>query len=177
MRKRKLNTLSGKIVRPTADRLRESIFNIISSLVPDAVVLDLFAGTGALGIEALSRGAKFCVFIDNNRSSIDIIKKNIVICELKNKASILKWDITRSLDCLSPIRHEFDLIFMDPPYNENMVFPAMTQLKQSQRLRQNATIVVEHSSLEKIPDHITCYDVIDERAYGKTVVSILNYHT
>ena len=77
LKKRKLSTLSGKDIRPTADRLRESIFNIISALVHNAVIVDLFAGTGALGLEALSRGAEFCMFIDKNKTALDIIKKNI----------------------------------------------------------------------------------------------------
>jgi len=177
LKKRKLSTLSGKDIRPTADRLRESIFNIISPFVMNAVMLDLFAGTGALGIEALSRGASFCLFIDNNKNALDIIKKNLALCRFEKKTMIRKWDIIKNLDCLLSIPSKFDLVFMDPPYHQNMIHPALDLLQGTQKLKNGATIVVEHAMPEAMPEDLLCFQVIDQRHYGKTTVSILKYTT
>ena len=174
-KKRKLTPLSGKDIRPTADRLRESIFNIISPFVDNAVSLDLFAGTGALGIEALSRGADFCCFIDNNKKALDLIKKNLALCRFENKSMVKKWDIARNLDCLLSIHWEFDLVFMDPPYHQKMILPALDHLHRTLKVKNAATIVIEHALLEAIPENLSCYRIIDQRQYGKTAITILTY--
>ena len=95
---KKLYSVHGSATRPTADRLRESIFNILSTRVFKAVVLDLFAGTGALGIEALSRGAVSAVFVDNSRKAVSIIRRNITSCAFDQRANIIKWDIKKNLN-------------------------------------------------------------------------------
>ncbi|MEA3417324.1 MAG: RsmD family RNA methyltransferase [Thermodesulfobacteriota bacterium] len=100
LKAKKLYSARGRVVRPTSDRLRESIFNILSFHIKQAVVLDLFAGTGALGIEALSRGAESAVFVDIHNGALSIIKRNIKACELENKSKIIKWDIVKNLNCI-----------------------------------------------------------------------------
>ncbi len=175
LKRRKLQTLPGKNIRPTSDRLRESIFNILSTQVSDAVVLDLFSGTGAMGIEALSRGAKFCVFIDKNKNALDLVRKNSAHCGLENCTLILGWDLARNLDCLKTLGKNFDLVFMDPPYHQAMVHPALIHLHTSAMLKNGARIVIEHGSREIVPDEITGYEKSDQRQYGKTTVSILTY--
>ena len=172
---RKLYTLPGKDIRPTSDRLRESIFNILSSRVSDAVFLDLFAGTGALGIEALSRGARFGVFIDKYNHAFDVIKKNIRLCSLDTKSKIIKWDIGKNLNCLIPVQHMFDMVFMDPPYHQNMVDKALNHLLQSQKLMNNACVIIEHSPLESILVNVSGLKAVDQRKYGKSVVSFLQH--
>jgi 16S rRNA (guanine966-N2)-methyltransferase len=138
-------------------------------------VLDLFAGTGALGIEALSRGAESVVFVDNNRGVISVIDRNVRSCALGNRAKIIKWNIKKNLNCLKSIRPAFNLVFLDPPYNQSMVKPALSNLEQSRSPGKEACIVIEHSHLEKIPKDLLNFEVIDQRKYGKTLVSFLNY--
>ncbi len=175
LRGKRLRSVHGKAIRPTADRLRESIFNILSSGVLEAVVLDLFAGTGALGIEALSRGAESAVFIDSSSEAISTIASNVKLCAFDNRAIIIKWNIEYNLNCLKSIKPAFDLIFIDPPYNKNMIKPALIHLDRSGSLRKGACLVVEHSPFEPIPDDLFVFQITDQRRYGKTLVSFLNY--
>ena len=128
---KKLYTIPGTLIRPTADRLRESIFNILSYLVKEAVVLDLFAGTGALGIEALSRGADSAVFIDNNKKALSVIERNIQSCAVDNRSQIIRWDIVKNLNCINSVDSKFNLVFMDPPYNKGMIKPTLNNLHDS----------------------------------------------
>jgi 16S rRNA (guanine966-N2)-methyltransferase len=172
---KKLRTVHGKAIRPTADRLRESIFNILSSRVLEAVVLDLFAGTGALGIEALSRGAESAVFIDSSSKALAIISSNIKSCDLDNRATIIKWNIKYNLNCLKLNVPPFDLIFLDPPYNQNMIKSALIHLDRSGSIKKGACLVVEHSPVEPIPEDLFVFQMKDQRRYGKTLVSFLNY--
>jgi 16S rRNA (guanine966-N2)-methyltransferase len=172
---KKLYSIPGTTIRPTADRLRESIFNILSFRVQDAVVLDLFAGTGAFGIEALSRGAESAVFVDNNREVISVIDRNVRSCALDNRAKIIKWNIKKNLNCLKSFKRAFNLIFLDPPYNQSMVKPALSNLEQSRSLGKEAYFVIEHSPLEKITNDLSNFEVTDQRRYGRALVSFLNY--
>ena len=172
---KKLYSPDGFSTRPTADRLRESIFNILSFNIQKTVVLDLFAGTGAFGIEALSRGAASVVFIDNNPETLSVLKRNLKSCNLGNRATIIKWDIQRNLNCLKTVASTFDLVFMDPPYNKNLIQPALNHLFQSKSLLDRACIVIEHTFLEPIPDAVAGFSLADRRKYGKTIVSFLNY--
>ena len=172
---KKLSSVRGTTIRPTADRLRESIFNILSLRVQEAVVLDLFAGTGALGIEALSRGAESTVFVDNNREALSVLERNIKSCAFDNRTKIIKWNIKKNLNCLKSIRPLFDLVFLDPPYNQNMLKPALFNLDRSRSMKIGTCIVVEHSPMESIPKDLSTFETIDQRRYGKTLVSFLNY--
>ena len=172
---KRLYSIPGTIIRPTADRLRESIFNILSFRVQDAVVLDLFAGTGAFGIEALSRGAESAVFVDNNKSVISVIDRNVRSCALDNSAKIIKWDINKNLNCLKSFSPAFNLVFLDPPYNQGLIQPALSNLEQSRSLGKEAYFVIEHSPLEKIPKDLSNFEVTDQRKYGKILVSFLYY--
>jgi 16S rRNA (guanine966-N2)-methyltransferase len=173
---RKLYSIRGTAIRPTADRLRESIFNIISSCVPDAVVLDLFAGTGALGIEALSRGAESAIFVDNSKEALSVIKNNIKSCTLDKRAKVIKWDIKKNLNCLKLTPPGFfTLVFLDPPYNQNMIKPTLLNLDHSKSMKKEAVIVVEHAPVESIPSEFIAFEVTGQRRYGKTLVSLLKY--
>ena len=172
---RKLHKFRGTDIRPTADRLRESIFNILSHRESGKIVLDLFAGTGAFGIEALSRGAESAVFVDNHMGSTKLIRRNLITCGLEKRARIIKWDITRNLNCLKPMRASFDLIFMDPPYAGRMIKPALHHLHGSRAMADGAWIIVEHANSEPIPDPLPDMVFFDQRRYGKTLVSILRY--
>ncbi|QTA90687.1 16S rRNA (guanine(966)-N(2))-methyltransferase RsmD [Desulfonema magnum] len=173
---RKLHSVRGMAIRPTADRVRESLFNILSSHVREAVVLDLFAGTGAFGIEALSRGAAFAVFIDKHKSALSTVARNIRSCGLENRTKTIKWDIQKNLNCIKLTSFSaFNLVFMDPPYNRNLIKPSLCNLRASGSLEKGAIVAVEHSLSEAIPENYTEYVIADQRKYGKTLVSFLNY--
>ena len=155
--------------------MREAVFNILSSLVGEAVVLDLFAGTGALGLEALSRGARSAVFIDNHPDAIRLLQKNIDTCNLAKQSRVVKWDITRNLKCLEGTRPGFDLVFMDPPYGNDAIRPALLHLQKCKAAQSGALIVIEHSAHEPLPPGLDRFSLVDRRKYGKSLVSFLNY--
>jgi 16S rRNA (guanine966-N2)-methyltransferase len=172
---RKLKSIHGTLIRPTADRIREAIFNILSNSIAKALVLDLYAGTGALGIEALSRGAQQALFVDNRNESLFVLKQNIASCGLGEKAGIVKWNIRQNLNCIKSMGQKFDLIFLDPPYNKNLITPSLVNLDKSDALKNNACIVLEHSVDESLPADLRKFHLADQRKYGKTLVSFLNY--
>ncbi len=173
LRGKKLSPVRAKAVRPTSDRLRESVFNILVGNIEGMVVLDLFAGTGALGIEALSRGAREAVFVDRSRDAVALISQNIRACRLGSQSTVIRWDITRNLNCLRGIEQTYGLVFLDPPYDRGHVLPALQNLVRYRLLEAAADLIVEHSPSEVIaplPDGLT---ITDTRKYGKTLVSFL----
>lgn len=170
---RKLVTVPGIKTRPTADRVRESIFNILSDRVRGASVLDLFAGTGAMGIEALSRGAESAVFADDNPAAFGALNKNIKNCSLEDRTRTIKWNILNNLNILRLYKPAFNLAFIDPPYNENMIQPTLSNLNLSRCLTNGAMVVVEHATLEPIPENPPGFNIYDQRRYRKTLVSFL----
>lgn len=172
---KKLYSVPGVKTRPTADRVRESIFNILSSLVSDAVVLDLFAGTGAFGFEALSRGAQSAVFAEIDKDSISVLRRNIKNISVESQTKVIQWDITKNLNCLRSFQPAFNLIFMDPPYRKNMIKPSLINLHSSHCIENGARIVVEHSHQEPLLENQLPFGIVDQRQYGKTLVSFLNY--
>ena len=172
---RKLVTVAGKETRPTSNRVRESIFNILGNCVQDACVLDLYAGTGAMGIEALSRGAKWAFFAEGQRAALAALAKNIKSCSLENRTNTIKCNILDNLKILQSHRAAFDLVFIDPPYNQDLIQPTLAHLARSQCLANGARLAVEHSPREPIPENRPEFEVADRRRYGKTLVSFLIY--
>jgi 16S rRNA (guanine966-N2)-methyltransferase len=170
---KRLRTLPGMEVRPTSDRLRESIFNILSKYSSRNTVLDLFAGTGALGLEAMSRGASFCTFVDFNPKAVETIRKNISTCGLEEQTTVMQWDIRKNLNGLKTLTRPLDLVFMDPPYNKGLVEIALDFLFQSVPLSPDGIIVVEHAATEPFMVGNPEYPLLDERKYGQSVVSFL----
>ena len=175
-RGRKLESFKGRDVRPTSDRVRESLFNILAQRTRDACALDLFSGTGALGIEALSRGARMAVFVDNSVHSLGVLRKNLERCVLaRDGIRVIQWDIARSLECLRPYAQTFDLVFLDPPYQRELASVAMQHLLLSGCLAPEAVLVVEHearSAPEVESERFTC---IDRRRYGRTGLSFFSF--
>jgi 16S rRNA (guanine966-N2)-methyltransferase len=172
---RKLRSVRGKKTRPTANRTREAIFNILAFQIKGSRVLDLFAGTGAFGIEALSRGAESVVLVDVDYNSISVIQRNIESLSLESRAKVFRWDITRNFSSLGFLQSSFNLIFMDPPYNKHLIEPALFNLHNNRCIEGGARIIVEHSDLEPILKIQSPFEVSDQRRYGKTLVSFLNY--
>jgi 16S rRNA (guanine966-N2)-methyltransferase len=161
---------SAQLVRPTADRAREALFNIISGEVAKAAVLDLFAGTGALGLEALSRGAESAVFIDKSPKAVELIRKNITLCGFADKATVYKMDLTRSLFCLADGQSNplFSVVFADPPYRKKMSAAILKNLADSELLRRRALVVIEEESQADFPERVGDLICFDKRRYGDT---------
>ena len=172
---RKLRSVHGTKTRPTANRTREAIFNILASQTPDSRVLDLFAGTGAFGIEALSRRAETAVFIDIDNAALSVLKANIESLSLERQTQIIRWDLIKNLKCLNPLDIAFDLVFMDPPYRKNMIEPTLRNLHISQSLVSGTRVIIEHSQREPVVAGKLPYEIADQRKYGKTLVTFLDY--
>jgi 16S rRNA (guanine966-N2)-methyltransferase len=172
---RRLRTVSGLRTRPTAERTREAIFSILGPAVRDAHVLDLFAGTGAYGIESLSRGAASAMFIEVDRDACTVLTDNIQTCGMADRACVLRWNASRNLDCLRNHDPQFQLIFMDPPYGRGLVEPALSHLHQAHCLADGARLVIEHGSDDPLPEPASFYRRQDHRRYGRTLVSFLTY--
>lgn len=176
LRGRKLQTFKGSQVRPTADRVREALFNILGDKFADANILDLFAGTGALGIEALSRGAQTAVFVDNSAQSLAVLRKNLDRCALQPYARIIQWDISRNLTCLKCYPETFDMVFMDPPYHLDLVTKALQHLLDSGCLSSRALLVAEHEVGAEFEIESARFNCTDNRRYGRTALSFFTYH-
>lgn len=162
--------------RPTSDRLRESLFNILGGSVRDARVLDLYAGTGALGLEALSRGAQTCVFVDNQKKALSVIRKNIASCGLESASRVICWNLSRNLSCVKDHEPHFDLVFLDPPYSRDLIPKTLQGLIDAHCLDDGALIVCEHDgrdTLTSVPLELT---LTDHRRYGRTGFSFFCFH-
>ncbi len=175
LRGRRLRTIPGLKTRPTADRTREAVFNILGSAVCGAHVLDVFAGTGAFGLEAVSRGAASAFFIEIGREALGVLAVNIEACGLAERVSVIRWDAGRNLNCLNNRELKFDLVFLDPPYRRGLVAPALSNLYAARCLENGARLVVEHGADDPFPEPAAPYLLRDRRRYGKTLVSFLSY--
>lgn len=139
----KLKSPEGLNTRPTADRIKESLFNIISPYIYDCSFLDLFSGSGSIGIEALSRGAKDATFVDFNKDSINIIKQNISLSRLEQKSTVYNLDVSNAINTLSKNNQKFDIIFLDPPYNKGLLLPTLKKIEQLDLLKDDGFIICE----------------------------------
>lgn len=173
LRGRKLAGIKGILTRPTADRVREAMFNILGPVASDTIVLDLFSGTGALGIEALSRGAGKAIFIERASQPLAVLRKNIDHCGLHHRTKVFCWDISKNLNCLKPYTGQFDLVFLDPPYHNQLVSPTLTALIRLQVLSPKATIVAEHAADEDIKPPSGLFHK-DRRTYSRTSLSFFS---
>ena len=137
-----LKTVSGMETRPTTDRIKETLFNMLQSYICDCRFLDLFSGSGAIGIEALSRGAVSCVLIEKNKKAANCILENLKFTRLKDKAEVMNQDVFTALSMLEGTE-PFDCIFMDPPYNKNLERQVLEYLKDSSLANTDTLIVTE----------------------------------
>jgi 16S rRNA (guanine966-N2)-methyltransferase len=173
-RGRHLLTPKGRSIRPTSDRVREALFNVVAPHIAGAHVLDLFAGTGALGLEALSRGAAQAVFVDHDAEAIRLIRENIRLCGVQDRVRVLRRPILPSLTALAAQRPHlgwFDLIFLDPPYGQGLVSVVLECLAELRLAAAPALAVAEHHRQDAIPAVCGAWRRIKERRYGDTVVS------
>lgn len=169
---RRLIPPGDRRIRPTGDRTREALFNILESRYPGQLeggrVADIFAGTGALGIEALSRGAREAVFVEKDRAALDLLRRNLATLGLSRHGTCRRVDATR----LPPAETPFDIIFMDPPYGQGLVNDALESITTQGWHHENSLIILECGKTEEttFPPHFTC---ILERCYGDTKLAII----
>lgn len=164
-----LKTPEGMATRPTADRVKEALFSIIQFDLPGAVVLDLFAGTGQLGIEALSRGAKRGVFIDKSEDACKIVRENLRRTKFEQDATVIRAD---HLEYLRRCKESFDIIFLDPPYAEVFLEDSLKMITEIDILRYGGIIVAERPLGKEIPCDLPGVIRSKDYKYGKTVLTI-----
>ena len=176
-RGRSIEVPPGNTVRPTADRVREALFNRLAHAfadtgftLADAQVVDVFAGTGALGLEALSRGAAQATFLDRNPEAVALIKRNIAKLGCEDRAVVMNADGAHVPRAVSPS----NLAFLDPPYGEGLVVPALTGLARQGWLAPNALVVVE-TDADEIEPAAEGYALLDRRTYGRVALSFLSF--
>ena len=165
--RRTLYTPAGMEVRPTTDRIKETLFNILAPYIYDIDFLDCFAGSGGIGIEALSRGAKEAVFVDNNKVSIGCIKKNLEITKLADRAEVLMLDYRSAFNKLRMDGKSFDIIFMDPPYKMGLEEDAVCEIERCGILKRDGRIIIEAAAATAF-DFIekTGFEIVREKKYG-----------
>ncbi len=164
-----LKTPEGMLTRPTADRVKEALFSIINFDIPGAKILDLFGGTGQLGIEALSRGASNAVFVDAREESCKLIRENLKRTKLDQDARVVRSDY---LDYLSRCREQYDIIFLDPPYAEVFLENAIKKITEIDILRSNGIIVAERPLGKELPWDFEGYSRSKDYKYGKVLLTI-----
>ena len=165
-RGRKLEQLVGDDVRPTTDRVKEAVFSIIQFNVEGRRFLDLFAGSGQMGIEALSRGAKEAVFVDNRNESVNIVKRNLLSTKLEKNAKVIRAD---SISYLGMCRDKFDLVFLDPPYSTGLLEKA---LAKSEKVMNKGGIIICESPVEEVlAERLDAFVKYREYRYGKIKIT------
>lgn len=173
-RGRRLAVFKGRGVRPTPDRVREALFSILLSRCGDLTglrVLDLFSGSGALAIEALSRGAASACLVDNARAAEKIIRENLERCRLTDQAVIIVRDVFLALDDFSS--GSFDLIFLDPPYGRGLAERAISAISRHGILRDRGILCAETGADEVLPGNIGSLQIFDQRRYGSVMIHLL----
>lgn len=169
---RPLQTLEGRNTRPTSDRLKETIFNIIGPNFRGGLVLDLYAGTGSLGIEAVSRGMDGAILVDSNREATEVITQNIAITKEEEKFEIIQSKASYALTNLAMRQKQFSLVFLDPPYAEQKIEEDIKNLAEKDLLADVAVIVCELSSDTELADEISAIKKWDEREYRNKKIVI-----
>jgi 16S rRNA (guanine966-N2)-methyltransferase len=172
-RGRTLHFPSGSKERPTSDFLREALFNLVGPM-QDKTFLDLFAGSGSVGLEAASRGAQSVFYVEKNKHLVEVIKKNIKTSCLVNNSRVIAGDVEFGLRELFRKKHEFDIIFADPPYNRELVGVTLKFLNKYQVLKKEGIIVIQHSIREKFTEFAddNIYQT-DQRIYGDNELTFL----
>jgi len=173
MRGRRIFVPKGRDVRPTSDRVREALFSLIGQDLRGAAVLDLFAGTGVLGIEALSRGADRAVFVDQAPRALEVVRRNLEQCGLTGLAEVVRHDLRRGLppEATAPGR-AFDLVFLDPPYGRGLADPLLAPLGREGVLPRDALVVVETGAGESLPNRGGPLRRVESRTYGDTRIHL-----
>ena len=172
----KLFTLEGLDTRPTLDRVKEPLFNIINFDLEDAVVLDLFAGSGALGLEAISRGAKKVFLCEKNRNAANIVEKNIEKTKFQDQAILIRNDFEKAISFIEQLNEKIDVVFIDPPYKTDLIKKSLEKILDSDILNDDFIIIYYTDEPERILKDINILNinVFDTRKYGRVSLIFLN---
>lgn len=165
---RSLKTVKSEQTRPTSDKIKESVFQMLGPFFDGGICLDLFAGSGSLGIEALSRGMDKAIFIEKNQKAIKIVHDNIKQLKLTNQTEVYRNDALRSLSILRKRDLQFDLIFVDPPYGKLNDKEIMTYIIENNLLKKDGIIYYEHEATDKNMENVMSLQVIKQTNYGTT---------
>ena len=174
----KINSIDDISTRPTLDRVKESFFNIIRNYIQDdTIVLDLFAGSGAIGIEFLSRGAAKVVFADNSPKAKEMICQNLEKTHLKDKAKVFLGDYKKVLNKLKEDEEVFDIIYLDPPYKQDIAVDALLKIEELKLIRDDGLIIIETDESDRETEELkksnTKYNIYDIRKYGRATLIFL----
>ncbi len=169
-RGRRLKELEGMETRPTTDRVKEGLFSAIQFEIEGRKVLDLFAGTGQLGIECLSRGAASAVFVDRRADAVKLIRENLKLTELADRARVVAGD---SMEFLKSLKERFDIVLLDPPYAAGLLEPAIAHLTAFDILNPHGIIVAEHPAERSLQPPAAPYRVRRAYRYGKIAVTVI----
>lgn len=168
----KLNTPSGINTRPTLDRVKEALFSMLLPYLDGAVVLDLFAGSGSLGIEALSRGADKSYFIDSSNDAIECINSNILAAKFKDCSIVIK---TTAANFLKNTSQKFDIIFIDPPYAKGMYADVLNIIAKNRLLSDEGFIIAEWDYEIGFTDELCSFEIFKEKKYGRVGITVLKW--
>lgn len=174
-RGRTLKAVPGMGTRPTTDKVKEAVFSMIGPYFDGGAVLDLFAGTGGLGIEALSRGMDKAVFVDLDYKSVEVVRANLKTAGLAERAEVYKNDAERALKVLAKREAAFELVFLDPPYRFKFGEKLMQAMDELKLLEDRATVVLEYESSYVYPSCFGNFTELRKAEYGETAVSIYRY--
>ncbi|GAB3799909.1 16S rRNA (guanine(966)-N(2))-methyltransferase RsmD [Virgibacillus kimchii] len=166
---RKLKAVSGMATRPTGDKVKEAVFQVMGPFFHGGKVLDLFAGSGALGIEALSRGMDFAVFIDKQSKAVHTIHDNVKTLSLTDQTEVYRNDAFRAIQLLSKRELQFDLILLDPPYGKVDMIKLLQEISRCALLKKNGFIYCEHDISLTLPQQINNYSILKQSNYGDTI--------
>lgn len=174
---RPLKAVPGTGTRPTTDKVKEAVFSMIGPYFDGGQALDLFAGTGGLGIEALSRGMDGAVFVDREKASIDVVQHNLAAAGFADRAEVYRTDALRALKALSKRERRFDLVFLDPPYRMTNMEEILGLLNDYRLVQEEATVLVEHDASHRYEESVGPFRQIRHAVYGDTAVTIYRYHS
>ncbi|WP_270181765.1 16S rRNA (guanine(966)-N(2))-methyltransferase RsmD [Alkalihalobacillus sp. CinArs1] len=174
---RHIKPVPGMNTRPTTDKVREAIYNMVGPFFEGGLALDLYGGSGALGIEALSRGVEKCIFVDRDSKAIETIKWNLDQTGFTESAEVFRNDSKRALKALLKREVTFSLVLLDPPYHKEKIVEDLDKLSSYGLLEENATIVVEHLKEVDLPEELADLTLTRKETYsGKTTISIYTYN-
>ncbi|MEG0258507.1 MAG: 16S rRNA (guanine(966)-N(2))-methyltransferase RsmD [Lysinibacillus sp.] len=170
-----LKAITGTTTRPTTDKVKESIFNIIGPFFDGGMVLDLFAGSGGLGIEALSRGAENAIFIEKDAKAFQILQENITKCRYDDDVELFRIDAKRAVKALLKRDVTFKLVFLDPPYHQKEYYDLAQVLVDNEKIQKDGIILCEHAKGVVLPHHFGAFTLQRQETYGETIISVYRF--
>ena len=167
-----LKVVDGNTTRPTIDKVKESIFSMIGPFFQGGIAVDLFAGSGGLGIETLSRGADQAIFVEKDNRAYSVLKENIKKCRYEDVTEVYRNDATRAVKALLKRDIKIDYLFLDPPYHKTEYYDLVTALVEGDKLAEDAIILCEHDKKVKLPESYGPYTCVRQELYSSTIISI-----